>query len=172
MRGKVTVRVLDANGNIKRRGPGLLRRIINIHGKEMVSISHNIITDQGDALLADWLSLAPVKFTTILMNVGTGWTGISPKSNTGCNNISGSRMTMDSGYPQTKGFFGNSDDNVLVYKSTFPIGELNESGVNEAALMNAMFGGQCLAYAQIIPEVNMTVNDSLTVEWEVTFLGS
>jgi hypothetical protein len=38
--------------------------------------------------------------------------------------------------------------------------------------MNASAGGVCLAYAQITPEINITANDTLQIEWELSFLGS
>jgi hypothetical protein len=171
-RGKVTVRVLDSNGNIKRRKPGIFRRLLKLPGKKMESIHHNIITYEGDALIADWVSKTPVKSKLMYMQVGTGWTGNSPKSNTGCNSPTGSRFGMASWYPKIKGNFGSDDDNVTVYKSIFMQEELNANGINEIVLMNAYSGGDCLAYAQIVPEVNVTLNDSLTVEWEITFLGT
>jgi hypothetical protein len=175
-RGKVTVRVLDKNGWVKRRPRGVIRRLLGIKGKKMEQRRHNIITNQGDALLANWLTTTPTK-TRITESsgriaVGTGWTGVSTKSNTGCNNQIGSRQGMDSGYPQTKGAFDASNDNVIIYRATFAAGALNTNGIDEAALMNAATSGECLAYAQITPEVNITNNDTLQIEWEITFLGT
>ena len=175
-RGKVTVRVLDKNGWVKRQTQGLLRRILGIKGRRMEQTRHNIITNQGDALLADWLITAPTKTkiteSTGRIAVGTGWTGVSAKANTGCNNQVGTRQAMDSGYPQTEGAFGAADDNVIIYRATFAAGSLNTNGIDEAALMNAASSGECLAYAQITPEVNITSNDTLQIEWEITFLGT
>lgn len=176
MRGKITVRVLDANGEVKRRKPGFIRRILKLTGKKMEVVNHNIVTSQGDALLADWISDVPAR--TVIdgangyIEVGTGWTGNSPKSNTACNTSTGARKIMDAGYPMTKGAFGAADDNVCVYRATFVAGDLNMSGIDEAALMNHLTVGDCLAYAQVTPEVNVTVNDTLQIEWELTFLGS
>ena len=174
--GRVTVRVLDETGKVKRRKPGFIRRLLKIQGKKMESTNHNIITSQGDALLADWLS-ATIPKTVIdavngHMEAGTGWTGNSPKSNTGCNTPTGARKVMDAGYPQPKGGFGAADDNVAVYRATLTAGNLDANGINEAALMNHLTAGECLAYAQLIPEANVTVNDTLQIEWEITFLGS
>jgi len=176
MRGKVTVRVLDSNGRIKRRKPGLIRKVLKLPGKKMEVVNHNIVTSQGDALLADWISDVPTKTVIDGANgyiaVGTGWTGNSPKSNTTCNTPTGARKIMDAGYPMTKGAFGAADDNVTVYRATFAAGNLNVSGIDEASLMNHLTAGDCLAYAQVTPEVNVTVNDTLQIEWEITFLGS
>lgn len=175
-RGKVTVRVLDKNGWVKRRPQGPLRRLFGIKGRKMEQCRHNIITNEGDALLANWLTTTPTKTriteSTGRIAVGTGWTGVSTKANTGCNNQVGTRQAMDSGYPQTKGAFNATDDNVIIYRSTFAAGALNTSGIDEAALMNAATDGDCLAYAQITPEVNITSNDTLQIEWEITFLGT
>ena len=176
MRGKVTVRVLDTTGRIKRRKPGFIRRMLKLPGKKMEAVNHNIVTSQGDALLADWISDVPTRTvidgTSGYIEVGTGWTGISPKNNTACNTATGARKIMDAGCPQTKGVFGAADDNVTVYRATFAAGNLDASGIDEAALMNHLTAGDCLAYAQITPEVNVTVNDTLQIEWEITFLGS
>jgi len=175
-RGTVTVRVLDEYGRVKRHPRGILRRLLRIPGRKMQQIRHNIITNEGDALLANWLITAPTKTriteSTGRIAVGTGWTGVSTKANTGCNNQVGSRQAMDSGYPRTKGAFDAADDNIVIYRSTFAAGALNTNGIDEAALMNAATDGDCLAYAQITPEVNITSNDTLQIEWEITFLGT
>ena len=175
-RGMVTVRVLDEHGNIKRHKPGILRRLLGIPGAKMEQRKHNIITNQGDALLADWLLTAPTKTkileTTGYIAVGTGWTGVSTKANTACNNQVGSRQVMDAGYPQTKGAFNAADDNIIIYRSTYPKGALIATGIDEVALMNDNTAGECLAYAQIADVVNATSNDTLQIEWEITFLGT
>ena len=174
--GRVTVRVMDETGNVKRRKPGFIRRLLKIPGKKMESTNHNIITFQGDALLADWVSATISKTVIDAVNghieAGTGWTGNSPKSNTGCNTPTGVRKVMDEGYPKTKGVFDEADDNVAVYRTTFAAGNLNANGINEAALMNHLTAGECLAYAQLIPEANVSENDTLQIEWEILFLGS
>jgi hypothetical protein len=158
LKGKVTIIVFDKDG------------------RKIKRTSHNIVTSVGDALLANWVSGTSSKSlidsTHGYIGCGTGWTGNSPKSNTDCNTPTGVRRLMDSGYPVTKGVFGSTDDNVVVYRVTFPAGSLNASGINEACLMNALTAGECLAYAQITPEVNVTINDTLQIEWEITFLGS
>ncbi|MBI9103767.1 MAG: hypothetical protein JEY99_15230 [Spirochaetales bacterium] len=174
--GKVTVRILDENGKVKTKPPGPIRKLLGLPGKKMEQTRHNIITNQGDALLADLLSNTPVKTkldnTNAKIAVGTGYTGVSTKSNTGCNTPRGSRRSMDSGYPQIKGAFGATDDNVVIYRATFPQYSLNYTGIDEASLHNAATDGECLAYAQISPYVNMTNNDTLQIEWEITFLGT
>ena len=58
IKGLVTVRVLDKTGNIRRHKPGLLGRLLKRSGKLMEYYHHNIVTREGDALIADAL-LAP-----------------------------------------------------------------------------------------------------------------
>ena len=176
LKGKVTVTVFDCKGFVKREKSGFIKRVLNIPGNKMKRINHNIVTSAGDALLADLVSHQDTKDPVDSVNghieLGTGWTGNSPKSNTACNTPFGSRTLMDAGYPKTKGAYGVSGDNVVVYRVTYAAGSLNQSGINEAALLNAAAGGEALAYAQVTPEVNVTVNDTLQIEWEISFLGN
>lgn len=176
VRGKITVRVLDENGNVKRDEAGFIQKLFKLNGKKIERVNHNIVTNTGDAMIADIMSNTPARTKVNSTNghiaVGTGWSGNSPKNNNGCNNQVGSRRVMDSGYPVLKDSFGGDNDNVVVYRSTFSAGSLNNTGIDEAALMNGSTGGDCLAYAQITPEVNITLNDTLQIEWEITFLGS
>jgi hypothetical protein len=51
--GLVTVRVLDRDGNVKRRPQTWFRRLLHIPGRPMEQRFHNIVTRQGDALIAD-----------------------------------------------------------------------------------------------------------------------
>jgi hypothetical protein len=44
IRGKVTVQVLDENGNVKRVKPGFFRRMLHLQGRQMVAKHHNIVT--------------------------------------------------------------------------------------------------------------------------------
>jgi len=173
--GMVTVRVLDAAGNVRRHRPGFLRRLFGLPGRPMVSCRHNIVTDEGDALVADAMLPSPFKAkvgTSGCIQVGTGWTGNGVKSNTRCNTPAGGFKFLDSGYPQLKGQFGEAHDNVVVYRATFGEGQIAASGINEVALLNGSGGdANCLAYAQITPAVNMTSSDTLQVKWELTFLG-
>ncbi|GHU57562.1 hypothetical protein FACS189442_6510 [Spirochaetia bacterium] len=55
IKGMVTVRVLDKDGNVKRHKPRLLRSLLRLPGKPMIQKWHNIVTREGDALIADAL---------------------------------------------------------------------------------------------------------------------
>lgn len=178
IKGRLTVTVFDGSGNIKRRNQNWFQRLFNLPGSKMVSVNHNIVTDEGDALIADLMSQTPAKQkldnTNGYVQVGTGWTGTSPKTNQVCNTPTGTPEVMDSTYPKQKGAFGAANDNVTQYRATFEAGDLNANTINEAALLNNVTpaSADCLAYAQITPAVNVASTDTLQVDWELTFLGS
>jgi len=176
IKGNVTVQVFDHNGKLKRQSPGLLRRLFGLQGRLMVFEFHNIVTREGDALIADALLASPTRTKVTSSNgfiqVGTGWTGNSTKTNTRCNTSTGSMRTLDSGYPALKAAWGSSGDTTVTYRATFAAGTLNANGINEACLLNGnAAGSNCLAYAQINPSVNVTSSDTLQILWEITILG-
>jgi len=176
IKGKVTVQVFDQHGKVKRHSPGFLRRLFGLQGKLIVFEFHNIVTREGDALIADALLASParVKVTssTGFIQVGTGWTGNSVKTNTRCNNATGSMRALDSGYPALKAAWGNSGDTTVTYRATFSAGLLNANGINETCLLNGnTTSANCLAYAQLTPSVNVTSSDTLQILWEITIIG-
>ena len=176
IRGLVTVRVLDKNGNVKRRMPGWFGQLLGMKGRLMEFKHHNIVTREGDALIADALLASPAKTKVTSSNgyiqVGTGWTGNSTKTNTRCNTATGSMKALDSSYPALSATWGNTGDTTVTYRATFAAGSLNANGINEACLLNGnSSSANCLAYAQISPSVNVTTADTLQVIWEITILG-
>jgi hypothetical protein len=176
IKGKVTVQVLDCNGNVKRKKPNLFQRLFGLQGSLMVQVFHNIVTREGDALIADALLASPtrtkVTSTTGFIQVGTGWTGNSTKTNTRCNTATGAMRNLDSGFPALKASWGNSGDTTVTYRATFAAGLLNANGINEACLLNGnVTTSNCLAYAQITPSVNVTSANTLQILWEITILG-
>ena len=176
IRGMVTVRVLDKDGNVKRRTPGWFGRLLGLRGRLMEYRRHNIVTREGDALIADALLVSPAKTKVTsssgYIQVGTGWTGNSTKTNTRCNTATGSMKALDSGYPALSATWGNTGDTTLTYRATFAAGTLNANNINEACLLNGNgSSANCLAYAQITPSVNVTASDTLQVLWEITILG-
>jgi hypothetical protein len=176
IKGRVTVRVLDGNGNVKRRGPSWFRRLFKIRGRLMEYRHHNIVTREGDALIADALLATPTKTKVTsssgYIQVGTGWTGNSTKTNTRCNTPTGSISALDANYPSLTAAWGNVGDTTLSYRATFAAGALNVNSINEACLLNGNgSSAHCLAYAQITPSVNVTSTDTLQVLWEITILG-
>jgi hypothetical protein len=174
--GLVTVRVLDRDGKVKRRAPGWVRRLLHIPGRLMEQRFHNIVTREGDALIADALMASPAKTKVTsssgYIQVGTGWTGNSAKTNTRCNTATGSMKALDSGYPALKAAWGSAGDTTITYRATFAAGALNANGINETCLLNGNgTSANCLAYAQITPAVNVTTADTLQILWEITILG-
>lgn len=161
-KGRLHIKVIDSQGNLKQE-----------------VFAKNLVTDHGDAYIADLLSAVPTrtKITTgsCYIPVGTGWTGISAKTNTWVNTQVGTSQAIDATYPKLKASWGNADDNVLQFQVTYAPGSLNVLGINEAAITsNATTGASnsILSYAQINPTVNVSLTDTLVILWEVTFLGT
>jgi hypothetical protein len=150
---------------------------IPVSGRPMISEGHNIVTNEGDALIADRMSetdaRGQVDGTTGHIEVGTGFVS-EVKTALSCTTPTGSPEIMDATYPQLKGAWGAADDNVVQYRATFEAGDLNATGIDEAALLNAATAtaADALAYAQISPSVNVSTSDTLQVDWELTFVGS
>ena len=140
--------------------------------------NHNIVTDEGDAMIADLMSQSPARTkvdnTNGHIQVGTNWTGTTPKANEVVNTATGSPKVMSASYPQLKGSFGATDDNVVQYRALFAAGDLDATGIDEAALLNhaTPASADCLAYAQITPAVDVTTSDSLQIDWEITITGA
>jgi hypothetical protein len=175
-RGRVTVRVLDESGLVKEYPKSFFRRVLRLPARIMEMRRHNIVTRQGDALIADAMLALPtqakVTAATGFMQVGTGWTGNSTKTNTRCNTPTGAMEALDAGYPAPLAAWGNTGDTTLIYRATFEAGKLAANGINEVALLNGSDeAASCLAYAQIAPVANVTASDTLQIEWEITFLG-
>jgi hypothetical protein len=176
VKGTVTVRVLDKDGNIKRRAPGWFGRLLRLRGRPCEQRHHNIVTREGDALIADALLASPTKAKVTsssgYIQVGMGWTGNSTKTNTRCNTATGSMKLLDNGYPALKAAWGSTGDTTVTYRVTFAAGSLAANGINEACLLNGNTGtANCLAYAQVSPAVNVTSSDTLQILWEITILG-
>jgi len=176
IRGNVTIQVFDKNGKLKRRSPGFFRRLFGLRGKFLVQEKHNIVTRQGDALIADALLASPTrtKVTSLsgFIQVGTGWTGNSTKNNTRCNTPVGAMRALDENYPVLLDVWGEPGDTVVTYRATFPAGSLNANGINEACLLNGNGNSaNCLAYAQINQPINVTPSDTVQIYWEVAIYG-
>ena len=138
--------------------------------------NHNIITAQGDGMMADMFLTPPTKnrvdSTHGYMVLGTGLASVTtPKNQTWVYTQTGVPRLIDSGYPRLQGSFPNA---VVEYKVTFPAGSLNASGINEACLTNgaSAVSAQAMAYAQITPSVNISTTDTFELTWQITFLGT
>lgn len=146
-----------------------IRRMFNYE----VSINHNVVTHQGDALIADLMATVPTRTKVDnangVISVGTGWTGVNPKDNTGVNTVTGSPQAMEVTYPIQKAAWGLANDNVVQYRVIFGAGSLNAAGIDEASLGN---GTDNLAYGQVTPDATVGSSDTLQIDWEITFLGA
>lgn len=175
--GKLTATVFGPDGEIKRFAPRWWEKFLGLPGRKMQVTNHNIVTNEGDALFADLMQETPeqnkVDNTNGYIEVGTGFTTES-KTTLSCVTPTGAPEVMDATYPKTKGDWGAADDGVIQYRSTYEAGELNQVGIDEAALLNAStaVAADCLAYAEITPAVDVGSSDTLQVDWELTVLGS
>lgn len=143
------------------------------------AVNHNIVTDEGDALIADLMANTPTRTkitaSTGFIPVGTGWTGTSPKTNGWVNTITGTAKALEAGYPQTKGAWLAANDNVTMYRVVYAAGSFGSVTINEAAITSHatdVAANSCLAYAQVTPAVAITASDTLQIDWELTFLGA
>ena len=186
IKGKVTATVYGPDGELKRypihpvlsRFPVFIQSLaerflgIPISGRTMISVNHNLVTSEGDALIVDQLvttsTQVAIDNANTVIGVGTGFTSVT-KSTDALVTQTGSNEPMDATYPKQKGAFLSADDGVLQFRSTFEAGDLNVTGIDEALIGN---GTDTLAYAQITPTVDVTTADTLQVDWELTFLGA
>lgn len=184
--GSVRVQVFGSDGNLKRfpehpvlkYAPLSIQELaerwfgIPVSGREVDVVNHNIVTNEGDALIADLLQETPERTkldnANAVIGVGTGFAS-EAKTVDALVTQTGSSEAMDAGYPQTKGAWSAANDNVIVYLSSFEAGDLNDTGIDEALLGN---GTDTMAYAEISPAVDVSTSDSLQVTWEITLLGS
>jgi hypothetical protein len=170
--GFVRATVFGPDGEIKRHPRTWLDKLLGREGRLMISENHNIVTDEGDALIVDMLvttgTQTAVDNSNGKIGVGTGF-ATELKSTDALVTQTGSDEEMDPTYPLQKGAFLAANDNTIVYRSTFEAGDLDDTGIDEALLGN---GTDTLAYAEITPTVDVTTNDTLQVDWELTFLGS
>jgi len=175
--GRVTVRVLCADGSPRRQPPGPVRRLLGLPGKVIEQVRHNVITRQGEAIIADALLGTPrqkrVNSVSGYIQVGTGWTGQRERETYRCVRPVGAPRIIDHWWPHLKAKFGETGDATVVYRATFPSGALVATGVNEACLLNGDGGSaRCLAYARIAPPVDVMAGDLLQILWEVTIVGT
>ena len=170
--GLVRVKVYDENMSVKRYPQTWLEQLLGRSGKLMVMENHNIVTNEGDALIADLMQETPerdkLSNANAVIGVGTGYSS-AEKTTDALVTQTGSDEAMDATYPITKGDWAAANDNVVVYKATFEAGDLDDTGIDEALLGN---GTDTFAYAQIDPAINVASTDTLEVTWEITLLGA
>ena len=115
IKGLVTVTVRDRNGHVRYFKNGFWRRLLKLPERPMIFRHHNTMTTQGDGMIADLMisnpTLTKVDATNGYMRVGTGWTGTTPKNNTGVNTPTGSFKKFDTLDEGITGFINNLSKN-------------------------------------------------------------
>lgn len=175
VRGMVKAIVYDKDGNIKRKKQNWIQKLFRIPGKQMIYKHHNNLTTVGEAMIADCLANASVlqklEYGHGYIQVGTGWTGNSPKLNTKCN-TPGGIAAIEEDYPEVQAHFGSEGQNILINKASFPAGSLVLQNINECALLNGNGDDAlCFAYATLEEPCSISSADSLTIYWYITFIG-
>jgi hypothetical protein len=184
IKGKVRFIVRGPDGKIKRYEPTFWEKVMGKKGRQMDVTVRNAITNTGDAYCAQQTGSTVTTDIKIFDNansrivVGTGWTGTAIKTNDWVNTAATSApvRSVSTGYPQLNTALGSTGDNTIIYRSTYSAGLLSSTdALDEAALVNiASTTGteQSFAYAQISPNVTVTSDDTLQVDWSITFLGA
>ncbi len=157
------------------KNPNPLKRIFQPMIPAM-GVNHNIVTNRGDALIAQALCPDTRVETSVdnangQMIVGIGF-GSEVKTVTAVNSVLGAAQGMNSGYPAVKGAFDASDDNVAQYISLWSQGSLmTNSGfpIDEATLGNGTYKQ---SYSQVSPTASVASTDTLQITWEITPLGA
>jgi len=164
--------------HLKRRPQTWWQKILGLPGDPMVSAWHNIVTDQGDALIADIMSQTPARVkldnTHCYTICGTAYSGTGAKQQIWVHTPTGSAQLQDATYPKQGGSWGAANDNVTQYRVTFAPGAFGSVTINEAAMASGATSGagDCLSYGQVSPAASVTALDSLQIQWEITYLGA
>ncbi len=170
-KGQIRVLVVGKDGEIKKYPRSFWRKLLGLPAKLMFVKNHNTITVQGEKLLADWMLGVPTKpritDATGFIQVGTGWTGTSPKQNTRCNTPFTTMQQISTEFPEL-----TEAENGVMYKAVFPADFFLTRTLNEICLLNGNTElAECLAYAELSPAVPITSSDTLTIEWDIAFEG-
>jgi hypothetical protein len=164
--------------HIKRRPQTWWQRIFGLPGDPAISEWHNIMTDQGDAIIADIMSQTPARQkpdnTHCWTICGTAYSGTTPKARIWVVTPTGSSQLQDATYPKQKGAFGAANDNVTQYRVTFAPGAFGTVTINEALMATGSTSGagDSLTYGAVSPSASVTALDSLQIQWEITYLGA
>jgi len=158
MRGKVTAEVHGPDGKLKQR-----------------EVVHNLVTDQGDKFAAEAIYTAA--YSTWGMKLGTASTEAS-KSGAGSyiatgDYVSGSAKALDDSTPKA----GATDD-ITQFRRLWAAGEGTSNTINRVAIVdNTSDAGEAdashtFAIAVFAAQIAKGAADTLTVTWNVTYLGA
>jgi len=124
-------------------------------------IIHNLITEVGDAHIADQMSdQGEVQMSHMAVGTGTGQTAASTTLN---NEIS--RVALDS-----VGLGTGANDNDVTYSATWAAG-VGTGALTEAGIFNDNTAGTMLAYSSFAVK-NKGALDTITINWTISFGAS
>lgn len=159
IRGRIEYVLRGSNGRVKAHG-----------------VTHNLVTSVGDNYFAAKAYSSPTAAAG--MKLGTTDTAAT-KSGAGSfittgDYITGSNKAWDSTWPKA-----GASANIVQYKRTYAAGEATNSTINRVSFGdNITDAGETdashtYAVALLDPRpVNKGANDTLTITWDVTFLGA
>lgn len=156
--GVVVAELRDKNGNLKQR-----------------KIVQNLVTDQGDIFAA--AAIFTAAYSTWGMKLGTATTEAS-KSGAGSyiaagDYVSGSAKALDDSTPKV-----GASNNICQFRRLWAAGEGTESSINRVSIVdNTSDAGEAdathtFAIAVFSGAINKGASDTLTVTWNVTYLGA
>ncbi len=158
LRGEVIAEVRGPDGQLKQR-----------------SVTHNIVTDQGDALAAKAAYTAA--YTTWGMKLGTATTAAA-KNGAGsfiavADYVSGSARALDDSTPKQ-----GAAANICQFRRLWAAGEGTNANINRVAICdNTTDAGEAdaahtFSISVFSGAINKGASDTLTVTWNVTFAGT
>ena len=158
LRGEVIAELRGPDGKLKQR-----------------LVQHNLVTDEGDAKAAEAMFTAA--YSTWGMKLGTANTAAS-KSGAGsyiavADYVSGSAQALDDSTPKA----GATDD-IVQFRRLWAAGEGTDNTINRVSICaNTTDAGEgdatgTYAIAVFAAQIAKAAGDTLTVTWNVTYLGA
>jgi len=142
LKGRVGIVVKDKDGNVKETRQ-----------------AENLVVDSGLSYITSRMKDATATAMTH-MALGTGTT-TAAAGDTSLQTQSGSRESLDA---------TNVSTNTIQYQAAFEAGDVS-GAITEAGVFNAASGGTMLCRVTFSP-VNLTVTDSISVDWTITLSAS
>jgi len=166
-KGNILIQLFDEDGNVKDE-----RR------------ADNLITDAGDlyyagmaiALVTPAAPAQPTKMTG--MKLGTGTTAAAKSgagAALGATYITGSNNPFDASFPATQNLGAGLGVNGQ-YKTTWAAGDVTNSAITEAVIVNdaatdATSTAANTSHRVVFTAINKTASDTLVITWNAKFLG-
>ena len=153
----------DLNDRVARKG----NLKIELYGPDGVKKDerniHNLMTNVGEAHIADQLASAPDESAMSHMAIGTGTT--PPASTDTALEFEIDRNALTS---RTQGAGG--DDNDVIYVGDWAAGD-GTGAITEAGILNSSANGSMLAHATFAT-INKGTDDTIKITWTVTIGAS